>query len=97
MQSNILIDDEGSPLLADFGQSRFLDYRENVDHDPVIAATDRYMAPERYTEGDTMTPTKAIDVFAFSMAALEVSGPSSEAFKILHQIIVSIHRALAIK
>ena len=78
------MDDNGNPRLCDFGRSKFIDDR---DYDIPFAGSARYMAPE-LTEAeadvdfdddeiDIETPpclTKATDVFAFSMVALEVSG-----------------------
>jgi serine/threonine protein kinase len=79
-QRDILIDDKGTPLLCDFGRSKLIDHRGFTT---LFAGSARYMAPElTATESDVDFEfasesfpilTKATDVFAFSMVALEVS------------------------
>jgi len=81
---NVMIDDNGIPLLADFGQSEFVDHRGFTD---TVAGSARYLAPELVgyqpdaddsddaSEEDVKHPpylTKETDVFAFSMVALEI-------------------------
>jgi serine/threonine protein kinase len=73
------MDDDGDPRLCDFGQSKFID---DKDYDIPFMASARYLAPELSDidldlDFDSEAPgnlTKATDVFAFSMVALEVSG-----------------------
>jgi len=80
------MDDNGTPLLSDFGRSKFIDHRGFTT---AFAGSARYMAPELtaaepdvvygedahgiYEEQGTPNLTKETDVFAFSMLALEVS------------------------
>ena len=80
------MDDDGTPLLSDFGRSKFIDHRGFTT---AFAGSARYMAPEltaaepdvvygedehgTYENQGTPNLTKETDVFAFSMLALEVS------------------------
>jgi serine/threonine protein kinase len=83
---NVLMSDDGIPLLADFGRSKFIDHRGFTTS---FAGSARYLAPElvsdepdiddsaaAYEAVEEQTPaanlTKETDVFAFSMVALEI-------------------------
>ena len=83
-QHNVLIDDDGSPRLADFAKSRVV---ERKGFTSGFSGTARYMAPELMDildeptfdgENDVSaatldpTTTKQSDVYAFSMVVLEV-------------------------
>lgn len=79
-QSNILIDDTGNPLLADFGRLKISDHRGFTTG--LLAGVVRFMAPELYdselddddaSENPLPSLTKESDVFAFSMVTLMVS------------------------
>jgi serine/threonine protein kinase len=67
-QPNILTEDNGTPVLADFGQWIFSNFRDLITAFEVSA---RYKAPEMLTPDPPLT--QKTDVFAFSMVALEVS------------------------
>jgi serine/threonine protein kinase len=72
-QRNVLIDDDGTPLLCDFGRSRFIGQRGFTTE---FAGTVRYLAPELIDcASNNATPlvTEETDIYAFSMAALEVN------------------------
>jgi serine/threonine protein kinase len=78
------MDDDGTPRLCDFGRSKFIDHRGFTTS---FAGSARYMAPElteaeadvNFDDEEAEIPesppnlTKATDVFAFAMVALEVS------------------------
>ena len=80
------MDDDGNPRLCDYGRSKFIDHRGFTTS--FAGGSARYMAPELTEaeadvdfddeEAEIYEPppnlTKATDVFAFSMVALEVSG-----------------------
>jgi len=82
---NVLMNDDGTPLLSDFGRSKFIDHRGFTT---AFAGSARYMAPEltaaepdvvygedehgTYENQGTPNLTKKTDVFAFSMLALEI-------------------------
>lgn len=66
-QSNILVHDNGRPLICDFGRSKILDMHGFTTR-PLGAA--RYQSPEIHN-GDTTT--KASDIFAFGVTGFEVS------------------------
>jgi serine/threonine protein kinase len=83
-QYNILVDDDGVPLLSDFGQSKLIDHRGFTTE---LMGSPRYMAPEliggsevyevdyRFKAFEVQQDpnlTKETDVFAFSMLAIEV-------------------------
>jgi len=61
-----MMEDDGTPVLADFGQSIFSDLRSSTTP---FAGSARYMAPELIIP---LLRNCKIDVFAFSMVALEV-------------------------
>ncbi|KIM74459.1 hypothetical protein PILCRDRAFT_14367 [Piloderma croceum F 1598] len=81
---NVLMDDDNTPLLSDFGRSKFIDYRGII----AFCGSARYMAPEltapepdvvygedehgTYENQGNPDLTKETDVFAFSMLALEI-------------------------
>jgi serine/threonine protein kinase len=72
-QKNILIDNAGNAVLADFGQSRILGVSGFTTM--TVAGTHRYMAPELLIpENPDASPmsTKASDVWAAGMTGLEV-------------------------
>ena len=82
--------DDGIPLLADFGRSKFIDHRGFT---VAFSGSARYLAPEILAAEADLNDTddaydaaandvdpipkltKETDVFAFSMVALEVSNP----------------------
>jgi len=84
---NVLISDDGRPLLADFGRSKFIDHRGFTT---AFSGSARYLAPELVNDGvdvddtdaayeelekqDDAMPnlTKETDVYAFSMVTLEI-------------------------
>jgi len=80
--SNVLIADDGRPLLCDFGRSRIINHQGHTTTNP--AGSLRYMAPELivrdmeelddsdYVERHVRFLTKATDVYAFSMLSVEI-------------------------
>ncbi|KAF9448421.1 kinase-like protein [Macrolepiota fuliginosa MF-IS2] len=66
--SNILIHDDGRPLLCDFGRSKILT-QQGFTTKP--AGTARYQAPE-LLEGKIMSPDKPADVYAFGVTCYEI-------------------------
>jgi len=77
-QSNVLVSDEGRPLICDFGRSKILEVKGFTT--TTVAGTIRYMAPELTPDGlpelalDSFVPilTQKSDVYAFGMVGLEV-------------------------
>jgi serine/threonine protein kinase len=80
LQHNVVIDDQGNPRVCDFGRSKVL---EQTGYTTKLLATAIYMAPEliddECTDQDDDSQelfaaclTKASDVYAFGMVALEV-------------------------
>lgn len=88
VQSNVLVGDEGIPLLCDFGRSRIIGQRGFTSH---VLGTIAYQAPELITAmQDDQTDhedaadelieaeiyndrlTKKSDIYAYAMVALEV-------------------------
>ncbi|KAG1778052.1 kinase-like domain-containing protein [Suillus placidus] len=73
--TNILIDDAGNAMLADFGHSRILEASGSTTSTVTIPCTFRYMAPElNIPENPNITPTLTIasDVWAAGMTGLEI-------------------------
>ncbi|KAG2159128.1 kinase-like domain-containing protein [Suillus bovinus] len=73
--TNILIDDEGNAVLADFGHSRILGNSGFTTSTMTIAGTFRYMAPELMVPENpdiAPTPTIASDIWAAGMTGLEI-------------------------
>ncbi|KZP22994.1 kinase-like protein [Athelia psychrophila] len=67
---NILIDDDYSPRLVDFGRSRILGRRGFTDA-PTVPK--RYMAPELMVIPDDITTAdRKIEIYAFAMVVIEV-------------------------
>ena len=85
-QSNILINDNGDAVIADFGLSTFPEcrsdwnfatgYSDTEDYENSGIGTLRWMAPELLLPEDfdraTARPTFASDIFAFGMTIYEV-------------------------
>jgi serine/threonine protein kinase len=79
LQTNVLIDDNGSPLLSDFGRSKVLDKHGFTTG---WSGSPRYLAPELLDAPDNASSeeknnfipslTKESDVYAFGMVGLEV-------------------------
>ncbi|HEX6446420.1 MAG TPA: serine/threonine-protein kinase [Streptosporangiales bacterium] len=65
--SNILLDDDGRPLLGDFGVSRLVD-ASRVTTTGQIVGTAAYLAPEQVRGGETGS---AADVYALGLVLLE--------------------------
>ena len=86
-QNNVLVDDDGRPLICDFGRSRVL---EQSGFTTVFAAgAARYMAPELFGPDDadiesanSFVPvlTKESDVYSFAMVCVEVGSFYSDWF-----------------
>jgi serine/threonine protein kinase len=65
---NILLNDRGHPLIADFGTTHLT----NFDDTPIGAAgTVHYAAPEQFKE-EIQSATPAIDVFSFGLILYEI-------------------------
>jgi serine/threonine protein kinase len=84
---NILLNEKGHPLIADFGSSRF-----QSDHATPLpdTGTVRYAAPERFSEGAVLT--SKIDVFSFGLILYElvvgspVFPPSDSQFDVIRRL-----------
>lgn len=72
-QENVLIADDGTPRLCDFGRSKVVDHR---GYTTAFAGTLRFLAPELLPSDDEAPVgvlTKATDVYGFAMLMLQVS------------------------
>lgn len=67
---NVLVDEEGRPLLCDFGRSRIV----GVDgFDTTLTSSQHYTAPELLNSEDEIVPlTKPSDIFSLSVTLLRV-------------------------
>jgi serine/threonine protein kinase len=74
-QKNILVDDEGHALLADFGRAKV--FGEPGFSTNLIAGVPSYMAPELFSTRMEVDMnelfSKQSDVYAFAMSCFEVS------------------------
>ncbi|KAK4423043.1 Cysteine-rich receptor-like protein kinase [Sesamum alatum] len=76
--SNILLDREMNPKIADFGTARLFDQDESAGCTSKIVGTYGYMAPEYANHGQISVKT---DVFSFGVLVLEiVSGRKNNSF-----------------
>ena len=82
----MLVDDDGRPLICDFGRSRILE--QSGFTTPLVAGTARYMAPELFDMDDAgieptnsfVRVTKTSDVYSFAMVGVEVGSFCSDWF-----------------
>lgn len=75
LQANILVNDLGEAVLADFGfASMRADHSASFILSPSSAmkGTYRWMAPELFGDGDSLPHTTRSDIWAFGCVVLEV-------------------------
>lgn len=67
---NILVTQDGSPKVADFGLAWRVDHDETLTHTGLILGTPNYMAPEQ-VQGDRARFGPAVDVYALGVILYE--------------------------
>ncbi|XP_013631155.1 PREDICTED: cysteine-rich receptor-like protein kinase 18 [Brassica oleracea var. oleracea] len=76
--SNILLDADMNPKIADFGMARIFGMDQNVANTARVVGTFGYMAPEYVTHGQFSTKS---DVYSFGVLMLEIiSGKKNSSF-----------------
>ena len=68
LQANVLISDDGSPLLADFGYSYVVNSSFSMEIESRKTGTFRWMAPEYFDEEGPITAEG--DIWAFGMTTM---------------------------
>ena len=68
--ANILLDDEGTPKVADFGVAKRLDADAGQTHADAVMGTPKYMAPEQAV-GDSKSVGPASDIYALGAILYE--------------------------
>ncbi|KAG9017098.1 hypothetical protein FRB90_001779 [Tulasnella sp. 427] len=91
---NILVNDSMEAVLADFGQSRFIDDGQSSHmNEDLLLGTPKYMAPE-LMEDETAQHTLASDVYAFALVTLEVLSGRSAFYNIRMNVILAVQRGI---
>lgn len=97
-QQNILIDDNGSAVISDFGLSRILE--ESGFTPPNVCGTIRWMARELLIPDDetiVSLVTESSDVWAFGMTSIEVLFlRTPKGLPILISLLIDPHRSSAV-
>lgn len=86
--SNLLLDNQGTVWVADFGLAKAAAEQSNLSHTGDIVGTLRYMAPERFNgQGDARSDIYSLGLTLYELATLQPAYPEEDRNQLVHQVL----------